>query len=129
MRHALSIEPTPTTLSRAAAPAGAEPAPYLKITDLWKAYGDFVALRDISLSIARGEFICFLGPSGCGKTTLLRAIAGLDLQTQGHQQLLAIQERYLQRGKDPASRAVAMLARGHIKEHLTQIDLLKRSLG
>ena len=55
--------------------------------------------------------------------------AYLDLQTQGHQQLLAIQERYLQRGKDPASRAVAMLARGHIKEHLTQIDLLKRSLG
>ena len=31
----------------------------------------------------RGEFVCFLGPSGCGKTTLLRAIAGLDIQTSG----------------------------------------------
>ena len=31
----------------------------------------------------RGEFVCFLGPSGCGKTTLLRAIAGLDIQTTG----------------------------------------------
>ncbi len=57
--------------------------PYLRIDNLWKNFGDFVALQDISLSIDEGEFICFLGPSGCGKTTLLRAIAGLDLQTSG----------------------------------------------
>ncbi|WP_371808672.1 putative 2-aminoethylphosphonate ABC transporter ATP-binding protein [Ruegeria sp. HKCCD7221] len=56
---------------------------YLSIQDLWKAFGEFLALRDISLDINEGEFICFLGPSGCGKTTLLRAIAGLDLQTKG----------------------------------------------
>ncbi|MVA98090.1 putative 2-aminoethylphosphonate ABC transporter ATP-binding protein [Nitratireductor sp. CAU 1489] len=56
---------------------------YLQIDDLWKAFGDFIALRDISLSIQEGEFVCFLGPSGCGKTTLLRAIAGLDLQSRG----------------------------------------------
>ena len=57
--------------------------PYLSIEGLWKAFGDFIALRDISLDIHEGEFVCFLGPSGCGKTTLLRAIAGLDLQTKG----------------------------------------------
>jgi len=57
--------------------------PYLRITNLWKAFGDFLALKDISLEIDDGEFVCFLGPSGCGKTTLLRAIAGLDLQTKG----------------------------------------------
>jgi len=56
---------------------------YLKIAGLWKSYGEFTALKDISLSVGRGEFICFLGPSGCGKTTLLRAIAGLDPQSQG----------------------------------------------
>lgn len=61
----------------AAAPA------YLKIENLWKAFDDFLALSDVSLDISEGEFICFLGPSGCGKTTLLRAIAGLDLQTRG----------------------------------------------
>lgn len=56
---------------------------YLQIDNLWKAFGDFIALKDVSLTIGEGEFICFLGPSGCGKTTLLRAIAGLDLQTRG----------------------------------------------
>ena len=56
---------------------------YLKIRDLWKNFGSFVALRDISLDVVDGEFLCFLGPSGCGKTTLLRAIAGLDIQTSG----------------------------------------------
>lgn len=56
---------------------------YLSIQNVWKAFGSFLALKDISLEINEGEFICFLGPSGCGKTTLLRAIAGLDLQTKG----------------------------------------------
>jgi iron(III) transport system ATP-binding protein len=56
---------------------------FLSIRNLYKAFGDFFALKDVSLDIARGEFVCFLGPSGCGKTTLLRAIAGLDLQTSG----------------------------------------------
>ncbi len=56
---------------------------YLKIRDLWKSFGSFVALRNISLDVLDGEFLCFLGPSGCGKTTLLRAIAGLDIQTSG----------------------------------------------
>ncbi len=57
--------------------------PYLQIDNLWKKFGDFTALRDVSLTVEDGEFVCFLGPSGCGKTTLLRAIAGLDLQTRG----------------------------------------------
>ncbi|HEY9550288.1 MAG TPA: putative 2-aminoethylphosphonate ABC transporter ATP-binding protein [Kiloniellaceae bacterium] len=56
---------------------------YLRIRDLQKNFGDFTALRDVSLDVEEGEFVCFLGPSGCGKTTLLRAIAGLDLQTRG----------------------------------------------
>lgn len=57
--------------------------PYLRIKNLVKKFGDFTALEDISLDVYEGEFICFLGPSGCGKTTLLRAIAGLDIQTYG----------------------------------------------
>ena len=56
---------------------------FLRIENLAKNFGSFTALRNISLSVLEGEFVCFLGPSGCGKTTLLRAIAGLDIQTQG----------------------------------------------
>lgn len=56
---------------------------YLKIENLWKRFGDFTALQDVSLEVFEGEFVCFLGPSGCGKTTLLRAIAGLDIQSEG----------------------------------------------
>jgi iron(III) transport system ATP-binding protein len=59
------------------------PRVYLQIDRLTKKFGDFVALDSVSLEVYEGEFVCFLGPSGCGKTTLLRAIAGLDIQTSG----------------------------------------------
>ncbi len=57
--------------------------PYLEVRGVSKRFGDFAALEEVSFDIARGEFVCFLGPSGCGKTTLLRCIAGLELQTDG----------------------------------------------
>ena len=40
--------------------------PYLRIRDLLKKFGSFTALKDISLDVFDGEFVCFLGPSGCG---------------------------------------------------------------
>jgi NitT/TauT family transport system ATP-binding protein len=45
--------------------------------------GPVQALKDVSLSIGRGDFVSFIGPSGCGKTTLLRAIAALEHPTEG----------------------------------------------
>jgi iron(III) transport system ATP-binding protein len=69
--------------SLVATAAAVEP-PYLVVGDLSKMYGNFAALREITLGVERGEFVCFLGPSGCGKTTLLRCIAGLESQTTGY---------------------------------------------
>ncbi|MCB1471468.1 MAG: ABC transporter ATP-binding protein [Rhodobiaceae bacterium] len=50
---------------------------FLKLINLTKRFGDFVAVNDLSLDIEKGEFISLLGPSGCGKTTTLQMIAGL----------------------------------------------------
>ncbi len=60
-----------------------ERQPYLHIERLTKMFDSFTALEDVGLDVYEGEFVCFLGPSGCGKTTLLRCIAGLDIQTFG----------------------------------------------
>ena len=69
-------------MSTAAASAPSRPAA-VALLGIAKTFGQFVALRDVELTVPAGEFVCFLGPSGCGKTTLLRIIAGLERQNAG----------------------------------------------
>jgi ABC-type Fe3+/spermidine/putrescine transport system ATPase subunit len=51
--------------------------PELRLVDVSKNFGKIVALNDVNLEIANGEYLCILGPTGSGKTTLLRLVAGL----------------------------------------------------
>jgi spermidine/putrescine transport system ATP-binding protein len=55
----------------------------VRLDRVTKRFGEIVAVDDLSLSIARGEFFALLGPSGCGKTTTLRMIGGFEETTEG----------------------------------------------
>src|SRR4051794_21840814 len=55
----------------------------IELKRVTKRFGQFVAVREVDLSVAAGEVVCLLGPSGCGKTTTLRIIAGLEWATSG----------------------------------------------
>ena len=55
----------------------------VELQGVTKRFGDVVAVDDIDLTVADGEFFSLLGPSGCGKTTTLRMSAGLELPSQG----------------------------------------------
>ena len=55
----------------------------IRIEGVTKRFGDFVAVDQVDLSIAQGEFFSLLGPSGCGKTTTLRMLAGFEVPSEG----------------------------------------------
>jgi len=80
------------------------------------ALGGQPILRDVSLHVARGEFVALLGPSGCGKTTLMRVIAGIQTADSGRVRI---------GGRDvtaahPAARNVAMVFQSYaLYPHLT----------
>jgi putative spermidine/putrescine transport system ATP-binding protein len=76
------------TQSEAPAEARAEAAaPDVALVGLRKTFGDVVAVDDIDLEIAHGEFFTMLGPSGSGKTTTLRLIAGFEQPDTGRVEL------------------------------------------
>ncbi len=55
----------------------------IELEGVCKRFGDFEAVKEMSLQIHQGEFFSMLGPSGCGKTTTLRLIAGFEQPTEG----------------------------------------------
>ncbi len=57
--------------------------PVIRLDDVSKRFGDYVAVESANFDIGEGEFFSMLGPSGCGKTTTLRMIAGFEQPTAG----------------------------------------------
>ena len=93
----------------------------VSLVDVGKRFGAVEAIRNLSLSIADGEFVVLLGPTGAGKTTTLRLIAGLERPDQGSVVI---------RGRDvtaelPAERDVAFVFQQYsLYPHLTVFDNL-----
>ena len=88
----------------------------ISIRKLCKSYGALVAVDNLDLDIADGEFVSLLGPSGCGKTTTLRMLAGLDFPTSG---TIAIGERIVN-DLAPAKRDIAMVFQSYaLYPHMT----------
>ena len=57
--------------------------PAVRIEKLVKSFGDFVAVDNVSIEVARGEIFGFLGPNGAGKSTTIRILCGLLAPTSG----------------------------------------------
>jgi ABC-type sugar transport system ATPase subunit len=90
-----------------------------------KRYDGTVAVDDLNLEVADGEFLVLVGPSGCGKTTALRMIAGLEEITDGR---LSIGERVVN-NLAPAQRNVAMVFQSYaLYPHMTVYDNLSFGL-
>jgi multiple sugar transport system ATP-binding protein len=94
----------------------------IRFSNVSKAYSDGqLAVNDLSLEIADGEFLVLVGPSGCGKSTALRMIAGLEEITHG---TLTIGET-IANGLSPRKRNVAMIFQSYaLYPHLSVADNL-----
>jgi len=100
-----------------------ETAPAIEVSALCKRYGDYEAVRDIDITVQRGEVFGLLGPNGAGKTTTVEILEGYRARTSGEVSVL---------GHDPESRSIELRRRigivlqtGGIYSHITPREALR----
>ena len=91
----------------------------VSISGVTKRFDDVVAVDNIDLDIADGEFFAMLGPSGCGKTTTLRMIAGLEFPTEGSLKIFGQEVGTLPPNKRPVNTVFQSYA---LFPHMTVLD-------
>ena len=97
----------------------------LKLTEVFKDYGQVHVLKHINLDIRSGEFMVFVGPSGCGKSTLLRTIAGLETITSGTLEI----DGEVVNDRAPSKRGIAMVFQSYaLYPHMTVFDNMAYAL-
>ena len=106
VENKLRAKPSP---SGQASPEGGHPPHSLEIRRLTKAYGEHLAINNVSISVERGKFLTLLGPSGSGKTTILLAVAGFVAPTRGE---ILLDERNIT-GLPPEKRDFGMVFQGY----------------
>ena len=91
----------------------------IKMENVTKRFGDFVAVDNVTLTVEDQEFVVLLGPSGCGKTTLLRAVAGLGMADEGRISIGGSDVTYL----PPKERNISMVFQSYaIFPHMNVYD-------
>ena len=97
----------------------------VEISRLEKRFGAEIAVDNVNLSVAKGEFVTLLGPSGCGKTTTLRCIAGLEKLDAGeisigHKIVVSAEKNIF---LDPEKREIGMVFQSYaVWPHMTVFD-------
>ena len=92
----------------------------IELEDLWKYYGDYAALRDLTLTVAEGSCCTLLGRNGAGKTTLLRIVAGLSPFQRGDVRVFGRSSR-----SEAARRRIGFLGHGiGVYEDLSALENL-----
>jgi ABC-type sugar transport system ATPase subunit len=91
----------------------------IQVENITKKFGELVAVNNVSLEVADGEFVALLGPSGCGKTTTLRLIAGLEVPDEGR---IRIGDKDVTR-LPPRDRDIAMVFQDYaLYPHMTLLN-------
>ena len=97
---------------------------WLEVRNVSKRFGAHLAVDDASFSAGEGEIVCLVGPSGCGKTTMLRMIAGKEIQSR-----LKITTVFVTHDQEEAltiSDRIAVLHAGRVIQEGSPVDIFER---